>query len=191
MPKKKRTNPRKIPISPSSDELITYDKAEMLQRASAGNSVYAWLLVLHTMLYQEAQSPGEVRQAWDAADAAPTRGVLKPSEMRRAEAITGLALPYPNLEAQPIRSKGDAIVFQKKARERALCLALFSISLGLADTKLYDETQLRRIFSNVDLTLAEIENGQNSYSRLMEDVDRSAENIGRKAKKRQLLDGAT
>ena len=40
--------------------------------------------------------------------------------------------------------------------------------------------QLKRIFSNVELTLAEIESGHNSYSRLMAEVDRSAESIGRK-----------
>ena len=180
-----------MPITASSDEQISFKKDEILKQTSSGNSVYAWLLVLHTMLYHEAKSPEDVRLAWDAADAAPNREVLKPSEIRRAETITGLALPYPNLEAQPVRSKGDAIAFQRKARERALRLAFFSISLGLADTKLYDETQLRRIFSNADLTLAEIENGHNSYSRLMDEVCRSAESVERKAKTSLPLDSAT
>ena len=182
MPKRKRVNPRKKPISPSSDELISYDRAEILRQASSGNSVYAWLLVLHTMIYHEAKSTDEVRQAWDAADTAPFHEVLTPSEIRRAEAITGLTIPYPNLEIQPIRSKGEAIAFQRKAREKALYLALFSISLGLESAMFYDETQLRRIFSNVELTLAEIDSGHSSYSRLVQDVDRSAEAIGRKPK---------
>ena len=194
MPRKKRVNPNRKPVKPA-----TFDKAEIMKRANSGNIVYAWLLVLHTLIYHEAKhlssskaledgvegvvddaTNAAVKLAWKAADDAVVNEVLSASDIRKAELITGMKTPYINLETTPIRSQLDAEKLYKRAKKNALYNALFSIALGLEQLGYYDNTQLNRVFTNVEITLAEIEEGVLTYDDLMADIDKSADKVGRK-----------
>lgn len=169
MPKRraKRVNPRNKPVPKKR-----FDRAAIIQEASYGNLYYGWLLVIHTMLEQGAKTPEELKNIWNAEDQVRITDSLKTWQIRDAEKIMGLKEPYPNLELHKARSEVEIEAFRRKAEKRALHTALSSIALGLDSTSLFDPEQLRQIFSNVALTLAEIESGCNSYKQLEEDVFR-------------------
>lgn len=165
MAKKKRVNPHRIPIS-----MKNVDKAAIINDASYANLYFGWLLVLHAMLEQEAKTPEEIGKLWDAADRACVEEGLKQREIRKAEEIMGLREPYPNLNTYRIKSEVELRTFRERARKNAIFLALCSICLGLDGGGLLDREQLRHIFANVALTLAEIEGGCTTYQELAEKI---------------------
>ena len=176
MPKKRRVNHNRIPAQASS-----LDRDNIIQRANSGNIVYAWLLVLHTLIYHEAGAEQEeaVRLARKAADDAVICEMLSAADLRKAETITGMKTPYHDIMTMPLRTQGDVERLYKKAKKCALHNALRSIALGLERLGYYDTDTLNRVFTNVRITLAEIEDEQVSYDDLMKDIDSSAMRVGR------------
>ena len=183
MAKRKRVNPRRVPLGQAARHGVFHQKEQILQEASSDNIIFAWLLVLHSMLFQEAATADEMRLAWDTVDHSETRECLSNHDIHQAEAVTGLKLPHPGLEIQAIRSEGEADAFRRKARENALYLALFSVALALRQSGRYEPAQIKRIFFNAVLTLAEIESGHTGFDQLLQEIEENAESIGRKKEK--------
>ena len=173
MAKQKRINPRRVPMP--KDSAIA---EQIIERASRGNSVYAWILVLHSMLYHVAESDEERLRAWNVADSVRVRESLDLKSIHDAESIMGLRLPHPNLAKKQIASLGDAVTYERKAKENALFFGLCAIALGLQAANAYDSAQLRRIFANADLTFAEIEHGSTTYEELAKEIEESGQELG-------------
>ena len=173
MAKLKRINPHRVPL-PKNNAI----REQIIERASRGNSVYAWILVLHSMLYHVAESDEERLRAWNVADSVKVRENMDLKSIHAAEDIMGLRFPYPNLARQQIASLGDAVTYERKAKENALFFGLCAIALGLQATDAYDREQMRRIFSNADLTIAEIEHGSTTYEKLAQEIKENGRELG-------------
>ena len=163
--KQKRVNPNRIPVS--KEEL---NENQILTEASTGNMYFAWLLILPTLSEQENMSRKRILEIWDAVNeyaSQPRPQDLKASEeTRRAEKLMGLSMPHPHIDMDHIRTKGDLLAVNRKLKEDALHSALCIICLGLEETKQLSHEELRRLFFNVNLTMAEIESGITSYDRI-------------------------
>ena len=137
---------------------------------SAENNYCAWLLILPTLSEQENMSRKRILEIWDAVNeyaSQPRPQDLKASEeTRRAEKLMGLSMPHPHIDMDHIRTKGDLLAVKRKLKEDALHSALCIICLGLEETKQLSHEELRRLFFNVNLTMAEIESGITSYDRI-------------------------
>lgn len=167
MAKKKRINPRRIPMGKGK-----FDRDAIINDVSYANLYFGWLLVLHAMLEQEAKSADDVKKLWNTANRAFVEQGLKSWEIHEAETIMGLKEPHPNLGSYRVKSEAELEAFRRKARENSTFLALCSICLGLDSGEELSREQLRRIFSNVALTLAEIESGCTSYQQLAVEITR-------------------
>lgn len=165
MGKKKRTNPRRIPMAKS-----VFDKEKIINEASSGNLYFAWLLVLHTMLEHETKTPEEIQHLWNTAGSTLIQQSLSTWQLEKAANLMGYEQPFPNLGFHEVRSEVELAIYKRKAQQNALHIALASICLGLHATGQIDDAQLRRIFSNVALTIAEIESGCNSYVQLAKSI---------------------
>ena len=163
--KQKRVNPNRIPVS--KEEL---NENQILTEASTGNMYFAWLLILPTLSEQENMSRKRILEIWDAVNeyaSQPRPQDLEASEeTRRAEKLMGLSMPHPHIDMDHIRTKGDLLAVKRKLKEDALHSALCIICLGLEETKQLSHEELRRLFFNVNLTMAEIESGITSYDRI-------------------------
>ena len=131
---------------------------------------FAWLLVLHAMLEYEAETPEEKQRLLDAANQTLIQETISNWRLMEAVKLMGYEQPYPTLEFREVRSEADLASFKRKARKISLHAALASICIGLDETGQIDRTRLRRIFSNVALTVAEIESGHSSYDELAKAV---------------------
>ena len=78
----------------------------------------------------------------------------------------GIAVPYDHLNPDHIHSAVQLEAFKKKVCRVAIHTSLCVLCLGLEASKRFSEDELRRIFFNADMTMAEIDNGINSYSEL-------------------------
>ena len=179
MGKKKRINPRRIPMPKSG-----FDKEKIINEASSGNLYFAWLLILHTMLEHEAKTPEEIQRLWNAANSTLIQQCISTWQLEKAKKLMGYGQPFPNLGFHEAHSEVEMAIYKRKAQQNALHIALASICLGLDATGQIDHAQLHRIFSNVDLTIAEIESGYNSYDQLAKSitarglsVDETAEDV--------------
>lgn len=162
----RRVNPHRIPISTGK-----FNKQAIIRAANRQDLYFGWLLVLHSMLDQGIKTPDEVKQMLDSLGEDQIRVKLMAWEMRKAEELMGIKEPYPNLEFYDPKSEGDVIAFARKAAENAIHIALCSISLCLDTAELLNRDELRKTFSNVAITLAEIEGGCNSYERISADME--------------------
>ena len=145
--KSKRVNSHRIPIGS-----IISNKQAIIRAASRDNLYFGWLFVLHALLDQSIKTPDEVKRIWDSIGKGSIRVKLKNSEVRRAEELIGLKEPYPYLEKYSPRTEGEAIVFARKAAKNSI--------------------QLLKVFSNVSITIAEIESGCGSYEQLLMEIER-------------------
>ena len=84
MGKKKRVNPRRIPMPKSS-----FDRDVIINEASSGNLYYAWLLVLHAMLEYEAETPEERRRLLNAANQTTIRENIRDWRLMEAAKLMG------------------------------------------------------------------------------------------------------
>ena len=87
-------------------------------------------------------------------------------ELQRIESLIGLQPRYGHLDASYVKSSHELKKFKKKVEKVAVHTSLCVVAFGLEASKLFSTEQLRRIFFNVDLTLAEIDAGLNSYKEL-------------------------
>ena len=167
--KRKRTNKNRIPLSADS-----INEERIIGEASVGNMYYAWLLVIPTLMEQESVSRERIQELWDIAndyiEYPQTIGSNVGAVTKEIEAIIGLPVPYPMIDFSKVRTEGDLDALKRKLKKNALHAALCIIALAMKSTKLYSSEDLRRIFFNVDLTMAEISSGATSYERLLETV---------------------
>ena len=169
MPKKrsKKINPRRIPMAKR-----TFDREAMLEEATKDDMYRAWLLVLNALVEQGRAEPDEFPALLDDVDdyMASQRflGDGKDGEIARAEKLMGISSPHPNLRPDSVKSAVELECFRKKVFRIATHIALCVICLGFNAAGRFTEDELRLIFFNADLTLAEIDDGRVSYDGLEE-----------------------
>lgn len=169
MPKKrsKKMNPRRIPMPKSA-----FDREAMLEEATKDDMYRAWLLVLNALVEQGRAEPDEFPALLDDVDdymASPRfRGDGKDSEIASAEKLMGISSPHPNPRPDSVKSAVELECFRKKVYRIATHIALCVICLGFEAAGRFAEDELRLIFFNVELTLAEIDEGRVSYDGLEE-----------------------
>ena len=162
--KKKKVNPRRIPIPKAA-----VDSKAILEEATADDMYRAWLLVGNALIDLAIIPVDELPALSDEVnrfikDTGDER--QKASEMRRAEAMMGIRKPYGVLDPSYIRSEAELKAFKSKVYKLVTFTALCVLYLGLERSGKFDELQMKRIFLNIDLTLAEIDRGYNSYQKL-------------------------
>lgn len=162
--KKKRVNPHRKPISKES-----VDSKAILEEATEDDIYRAWLLVGNAIIDLDIVHASELPILSDEVNrfiANPASERKRASEMLRAETKIGIKKPYGVLDPHGIHSEAELKTFKSKVYRLATFTALCVLYLGLESTMKFDELQLRRIFLNTDLTLAEIDRGLNSYENL-------------------------
>ena len=169
MNKKKKLNPRRIPLAKSE-----IDKTAILDEATEGDMYEAWLLVAHSLIEQHHATTEEIGTLADRInDYASKRryaDATKRHELRRIEKVIGMPNPYENLNISAVKSPYDLEKFKKKVKRLALHTSLCVLAFGLEESRKYSEEELRSIFFSVDLTLAEIEAGINSYKNIEKEL---------------------
>jgi len=163
--KKKKVNPRRIPLAKSA-----VDKDVIVEEAMKDDMSHAWLLVASSLVEQEHISADELYELSDAVNAYISNKTLKSgsdnSELKRAEKLMGKSNPFKNLDPSRIHSPVELEAFKKKVVKVAIHTALSVICLGLDSTGRFSEEDFHRIFLGADLTLAEIESGVSSYEEI-------------------------
>ena len=132
----------------------------------------AWLLVLNALVEQGRAEPDEFPALVDDVDDYMTSpafcGDRRDGEIARAEKLMGISSPYPSLSPENVRCPAELERFKQKVFRIATHVALCVVCLGLEAAGRFDEDELRLIFFNADLTLAEIDEGRVSYDGLEE-----------------------
>lgn len=166
--KKKRTNPRRIPFAKSR-----IDSNAILEEATKDDMYRAWLLVGNAIHELDLIPGAELPHLADSVNryiGSSANDREKAAEMRRAERMMGIPQPYKSLDPSGIRSEVELESFKKKVYRLATFTALCVLYLALEKSGRFDADQMRRLFLNVNLALAEIENGMNSYARLEKEL---------------------
>ena len=156
--KKKKVNPRRVPLAKSA-----IDKDAIIEEAMKDDMSHAWLLVASSLVEQEHISVNDVN-AYISNKA--FKSGSDNSELTRAEKLMGKNNPYKNLDPSRIHSPVELEAFKKKVAKVAIHTALSVICLGLDSTGRFSEEDFHRIFLGADLTLAEIESGVNSFEEI-------------------------
>ena len=162
--KKKRVNPRRIPLAKSK-----IDSNAILDEATRDDIYRAWLLVGNAILELDFLPGSELPRLADSVNqyiALSASGKTKDSEMRRAERMMGIPQPYKSLNPNVIHSEAELEAFKKKVYHLATFTALCVLYLGLESSGRFNEQQMQRIFLNVNIAMAEIDSGINSYAKL-------------------------
>ena len=157
---KKKTNPRRIPLA--RKEIY---KDEILHEATQGKMNDAWILVASELYDQGYRNLSELNEAVSAYSDTSAGS----ANMDRAEAIMGIPTST-HLSIEQIKSPVELEAFKKKVHWVAIRTALAVICLGLESTGQFTEEKLRRLFFNVDLSLAEVESGRTSYEVIERDL---------------------
>ena len=164
--KKKKVNPRRIPLSKSA-----VDKNAILEEATKDDMYRAWLLVVNALLNLELVPVNEIDHLADSINRYISSNAFKAktrdSEMARAEEIMGMKT-YSNLNPDHIKSPVQLEVFKKKVYQVATHTALCILCLGLEHQ--LPSIDLNRLFLNVKLTMAEIDAGITTYDSLEADI---------------------
>ena len=152
MPKKKRVNPRRIPLPKGA-----MDKDAILEEAMKDDVAHAWLLVAEPLFeigYELAPLADSVSDFINRSTKERDKGAILRVERK-------LGIKMPNLNPEQVKSPVELEAFKKKVWRVALNTALCVVYLGLE--KLVPEDVLKKVFFNAQLTLAEIEYGINSF----------------------------
>ena len=184
--KKKKLNPRRIPLSKSQ---INTD--DILDEATKDDIYHAWLLIVHSLLELELIPLNEIAALADSVN----RGFSSPqykhsalpmhrkqssllpgykagdAEMARAEQLMGIPIPYDRLNPDHIHSPVQLEAFKKKVKAVAIHTSLCVLCLSLEASGRFTASELRRLFFDVDMTMAEIERGVNSYDGIAEALE--------------------
>ena len=165
MAKRKRTNPKKIPVTVGD-----IDRHELIASVSHGNMYFAWLLMIPVLFQQEGISREQILSLWDVVNNyvsdSSFLGARLNNELHAIEEIIGAKAPYPSIPFDRIRTKGDLESVRRKLKKNAIYTAICMILIGLNTAGGFDTATLRRIYTNTDITLAEIEQGINSFENL-------------------------
>lgn len=162
--KKRKVNPRRIPLSKSM-----IDSKAILEEATKDDMYRAWLLAGNAIIELNLASIHELPEVADSVNrfiAASDSEKGSASEMRRAESMIGVQKPSGTLDPSGIHTQAELDAFKRKVYQLATYTALCVLYLGLEKSGRFGENELRRLFLNVDLTLAEIDGGLNSYTQL-------------------------
>ena len=162
--KRKNTTPRRIPL-PKSE----IDSQAILEEATKEDVYRAWLLVGTAILNLNLASTEEIPALADTVNqfiATSGNDRQNAADMRRAESMIATKKPYGVLDPKGIRSAAELESFKRKVYKLATYTALCVLFLGLERSGRFDEDQMKRIFLNVDLILAEIDRGMNTYKQL-------------------------
>ena len=161
--KKKKKNPRRIPMPKSQ---IDYNS--ILEEATKDDMYRAWLLIASNLIELEYVSPTQVGTLADQINKQIGAKQFKSNdyEIRRIERLIGVSNPYDNLDISQVKSTFDLEKFKKKVERVAIHTSLCVIGFGLDASSEFSAEQLRRLFLNVDLTLAEIDAGCTTYKAL-------------------------
>lgn len=165
MAKKKRVNPRRIPMAKG-----TVDQKVLLEEANHDNLAIAWTLVVHAMLKQGIKTVAEMEQIWTAIPDLCAEHRIALWQIDKASKLMGIQSPHPNIAQQNIRSKSEIEPYKKKAQEQAVFNALCSVCLMFEESKLVSPEEIKRTFANVSLTIAELESGMTSVAQMKADL---------------------
>lgn len=167
--RQKRVNPNKVPVS--KDKI---NEAELIAEASTGNMYFAWLQILPNLVEMPGMTRKKIVELWHAGNdyaMEPRPANMKAGEERiLAERLMGLRMPHPGIDLDRIRTRGDLLAVKRKLKEDARYSALCIICLGLKKTGLLSDDEIRHLFFNADITLAEIQSGSRSYEELAKDL---------------------
>lgn len=156
MAKKKKVNPRRIPLPKNS-----FDEKALLNEAMKDNMTHAWLLVaepLYEAGYDLTSLSEEVYKYMK-------KGIKKENmdyDLKRAYATLGFQ--FASLDVDKVKSQVELEAYKRKLDRVVLDNALSIVYLGLE--KDVEKEDLKRIFFNADLTRAELEHGLTSYDEL-------------------------
>lgn len=156
MAKKKKVNPRRIPLSRSS-----FDEKALLEEAMKDNMTHAWLLVaepLYEAGYDLTSLSEEVYKYMK-------KGITSEDmnyDFRRAYAALGFR--FTSLDVDKVKSPVELEAYKRKLDRVVLDNALSIVYLGLE--KDVEQSDLKKIFFCADLTRAELEHGLTSYEEL-------------------------
>ena len=144
------------------------DKDAILDEATKDDMYRAWLLVAHSLIELDFLSPSQIGILADNINKqiGAKRFKADDYEMRRIESLIGLPPRYGHLDISYVKSPHDLEKFKKKVEKVAVHTSLCVVAFGLEASKRFSAEQLRRIFFDVDLTLAEIDRGCNSYKEI-------------------------
>ena len=161
--KRKKINPRRIPIAKSE-----IDKDAILDEATKDDMYRAWLLVAYSLIELEILHPSQIGILADQINKqiGVKRFKADDYEMRRIENLIGLQPRYGHLDISHVKSSRDLEKFKKKVEKVAIHTSLCVVAFGLEASDIFNAEQLRIIFFNIDLTLAEIDAGCNSYKEI-------------------------
>ena len=168
--KSKKLNPRRIPIARKE-----INNSIILEEATKNDMYHAWLLVLNAMFDLEYITPEEVSIVIENVNRfmksnSDGKDKSKDIKLSRAEQIMGIPCPYDHISPENVKSAVELATFKRKVEKVATHTALSVLCLGLESTGKYTSVQLRRIFFSVDLSLAELDHGNNTYEKLKEQL---------------------
>ena len=157
MAKKKKVNPRRVPLAKNA-----INKEEIVREAMENDMVHAWLLLAGPLLDEGY----ELTPLADAVNTYIRRSGDKNEsyELRRAQAELGF--PLIRLDTSRVKSPVELENYKRRVQRLALDTAICVLYLGME--KKIEPNKLKMIFFSADLTRAEIEKGINSY----EDIER-------------------
>ncbi len=153
---KKKINPRRIPLSKAE-----FNKDAIIEEAMSGTLANAWLLVASALYEQGYRNIDKLNEKISAY----VDSVGGKADMKRAEELMGMPTTT-RFNHGRISSPYDLEKYKQKVAWVAIRTSLGVICLGLEDTGEFTEEEIRRVFLNVDLSLAEIERGMKSYEQI-------------------------
>lgn len=164
----KRVNPRKIPVSANMK-----DVDRILAEAGKDNLYFAWLLVMSNLMDQEQEDAPVIAELWESVKTYnETHREIKWVDIHRAEQLFGFCIPCRNVRLETIRNAAELESVRSRLRKNSVAVAICALLLGIKHSGYYSDAELKRLYLNVELTLAEIENGSNTYKKLLKEVER-------------------
>lgn len=156
MSKKKKVNPRRIPLSKNS-----FDEKALLNDAMKDNMTHAWLLVAE----QLHEAGYDITALSEAVFEYMKKGISSEDmsyDLKRAYATLGFQ--FVSLDISRVKSPVELEAYKRKLDRVVLDNSLSIVYLGLEKDVKQDD--LKKIFFNADLTRAELEHGLTSYDEL-------------------------
>ena len=141
---KKKTNPNKIRIAENS-----FDSQKIIADLVGEMVLRAWLLVLGALADFAETTPKSIEALWTEVNA--FADIIHDSNhvsksIKHLKKITGVSIPYEQLSTKQIKTKGDLDKFTRHANERALYIALATISGAIAEKTLLCEENSSLVF---------------------------------------------